>query len=590
MTRPALPLLALCLVASTACSSGGGGGGAPMAGPAPGAPGSGSGAGTGSTPGAPSLAPVKTKTAVVIATSGAGFLEEDPGQGGRRTLHLKGTPYEMGVQYGEMGGPEIEGCVRAAESFVRQNGVPSFLVPGLIPIGASLFKPYFPQDAKDEIRGIVQGIRNKHPRLGVTEDDLYFMGAIVDLGAVFDLDFIASFIRINCSGIAVWGPIAKDGKTFQTRCVDLFTGSGLERYPLVVYYKPAGKVPYANVGWAGMTQVCSGMNAHGVAISQVWGFSTDTRLGQPWGMTMKRMLAEAWTSDDAVRTLRNEPNRTYGCNFVFADRGDGRGGAASGRTAESTPNLFADFTDDDPREDQALWNGQPYGIRIPNAVFRGDCALDPTVRRFQTASGGPGGDPRAAGAYQKRYKGQADRLMAYVNAGQPVGAEELKALARGVAIPDGSLQCVVYENTDLKIWAAYSRFDANGTAIDARDEPFYLYDFDYYQPTVDLVLDRSDYAPGDTQNLALSLSNLGSDRDLELRLEIQPATSSSMSWTYAQPAGTTAVSFRQGQMGSASVPATLPLLAPGAYRVVARLYERGTLDLVDVGVAAFSVR
>ena len=82
-------------------------------------------------------------------------------------------------------------------------------------------------------------------------------------------------------------------------------------------------------------------------------------------------MAEGIGYEDAISEFKNEPRRTYGSNFIFADRGDGRNGVPGGCAIEVTRSMFASFLDNDPAENLALWNGQKYAIQVPDAVFLG---------------------------------------------------------------------------------------------------------------------------------------------------------------------------------------------------------------------------
>src|SRR5947207_683394 len=90
--RAALYMVLGVATALAGCSGGGGGGG-------------GGGAAASTAAGAGTLAPQKAKSSVVVARSGEGWLESNQG---KLFLHVKGTPREMGEQYGELLGWRIE--------------------------------------------------------------------------------------------------------------------------------------------------------------------------------------------------------------------------------------------------------------------------------------------------------------------------------------------------------------------------------------------------------------------------------------------------------------------------------------------------
>jgi hypothetical protein len=297
-------------------------------------------------------------------------------------------------------------------------------------------------------------------------------------------------------------------------------------------------------------------------------------------------MAEGVGVEDAVRVMKAQPMRTYGCNFVFADRGDGRGGRPAGVAIESTARMFAEFRDNDPREDRALWNGQNYNVTIPEAVFRGDCALDPAIRAKNLYSNGPDGDPRTANAYKRRYKGQSDRILAFERAGVLMGQAEAEQISRECAMVKSSLQCVVMNNTDLQIWVANSRIDGPTTVHQAFREPYHHYDVDYYMPTVRLKTGSgTSFASGTSIPCTLEKGNLGSSRRLDLHFSLEVQGRRYGLATY------NARSFPQGPDRTISL--TVPLKAgipTGEARLIVEMMDAGTADLVDRDTVAIRTR
>ncbi len=566
--------LSVCGLAAALHGCGGGGGGGSTAAGATAAPTS---TQTTTTP-TPSGPTPRPRAATVVARYGEGFLELH--HGGRKVLHTKGTSYERGVQYGYLVGDEIEGVLHRLPQYVAAQGISlaTSLQSLITPVGSMAFKPYFDQDALDEIRGIVDGMRLRNPSTFIQEHDLVFMNALIDLGASVDLDVF------QCSGLAVWGSISEGGKVFQTRNVDLMVGSGLEHHTLVVMAKPDGGVPYLNPGWAGMIGCASGLNARGIGVSQVWAFSIDKGFGRPWVLATRELLATGSSVDDAIRIFSSH-RRTYGSNFVFADRGDTRGGQPRGIAIESSQRDLRIFESNDPREDLALWNGQPYAIKIPEAVFRGDAYLDPTMRARQTGSNGPTGDPRTSSAYRNRYEGQAVGIMNYVNAGQKIGADECIQITKDVAMRRNSLQCVVYANTDLEVWVANARIGAGGTLHDAFTEPYLHYSLDDYAPVAQVVPDRTTFARGEVVRVAVPISTLGRGHglDVHVALDVGGATmvlGSATALTLPDRGNVTA-------LVDVTIPATLGNVGLGALHV--EVMETGTSALVDVARTAITV-
>ena len=507
------------------------------------------------------------RQAKIVDSYGAGFLMVD---GKRRLIHVKGTPYEMGFQYGYLLEKDLVNIVATLETMLASQSIPGHLSGPIAVFASTLFRPYIPADVMNEIRGMLAGARHRNPMTSLLEHELIFLNCLIDFGAVLQLT------SINCTGMAVWGSRTQGGKVFQTRNVDLFIGTGLEKYPIVAIHKPDGKIPYANAGWVGFLGCVTGLNGHGLGISQVWAKSTDRQFGKPWPLITRQIMQEGIGVADAVRLIGGEPKRTYGCNFIFADRGDGRGGQPAGVAIEMTANHFASFKDNDPREYQALWNGQNYNVTIPEAVFRGDCALDPKIRSKNIFSNGPTGDPRTAKAYKSRYKGQADRILAHQRSQTLMGQAEAEQLSRQVAMPKCSLQCAVMNNTDLKLWVSNSRIDSNGTVYPASKETYHFYDFDHYVPRTDLTVTGQVFRPGDTIPCTLATGNLGTARKLDLHFYLDIA---GIKCAVGKRLG---VNYTRSSPGTLNIPIRLPLLIPiGKGHLIVDAMLAGTNQLVD---------
>lgn len=441
----------------------------------------------------------------IVAVCGEGYLEMI---NGHRILHLKGTSYEMGYQYGALAGKDIAGVVSQLPKYAGTFGVPPALTSLAMDLGANLFEPYFLEEEMEQLRGIIAGMDDAMPGHTVKVSDLVFLNSLIDAGGIFGEMF--------CDGFAAWDDLTVDGKVFQTRNVDLMIGSGLEYYTAIIIVKETGKAPFCNLSWTGMIGVASGLSGYGIGVSQIWGTTTDHEFGRPWPLNIREGLSEKSSGREVAQILIDEPHRTYGSNFVFGDAHN-----VCGWALETTANHSALFKDNDPKELQARYRGECYAIRIENAVFRADTAMDPTIRSLQTASHGPDGDPRTAGAYKNRYQGQADRIIAYRDAGIKIGHEQAEAISRETAMRSGSLQCCVYNNTDRQVWVADAVIDDEGNALLACDQEYFHYDFDSCLPTIELKTNTRNFHPGSVLTLTMDTSNLGTDQTAHVYVALE---------------------------------------------------------------------
>ena len=158
---------------------------------------------------------------------------------------------------------------------------------------------------------------------------------------------------------------------------------------------------------------------------------------------LRRVLEESQRLEEAVELVRAGP-RTGGYNYLFGEAATGRAVAL-----ETTHGRFASF-----------WIGQeppaPHVLRVPDAIFRSDWAVDPAVREVQSASRGnparPGLEPpEGSKAYDVRYRGQALLLERFHGRIDP---ETAMAIASAVA-PSSNIQSIVYATPQL--WIAVAR-------------------------------------------------------------------------------------------------------------------------------------
>ena len=216
--------------------------------------------------------------------------------------------------------------------------------------------------------------------------------------------------------------------SFHGRNFDWITNAGLEDTAVLALYEPDGLKPFASVGYAGMIGTLSGMNMDGISISQIGAITEDGSLrGLPLELVLRRLLEECGSLEDAGTLLRSIKH-TVGYNYVVAD-----GDAHDARAYETTAHHLAEFGPNDPKETVE------YAVRIEDAVFRADEAMDPVVRGLQKCANAPG-LPYGSNSYDHRYMGIVKGIREHYGAiDQPIALEILKA----TAMEDANLHAVL---------------------------------------------------------------------------------------------------------------------------------------------------
>ncbi len=395
---------------------------------------------------------------LLLLLAAAGYIWLNPGRGpqdpvdpaekgwaeeidGTLVVHLKGTPYEMGYQRGHFAREKVlltmerfEGMLDMAK---KEVGLPRFAAHLVLDIIYQLCSPYIPDRYKREMEGLADA----------TGCDL----KMIRRGHV-----ISVITERGCSSFALWGGATKDGTLYHGRNFDWILTAGLEDTAILAVYEPDGLHPFVAAGYAGMIGVLSGMNKEHITIAQIGAVTDDKSLrGQPLEFVLRRMLEECGNLDEVTR-LVNSTRHTVGFNYVVSD-----GKTGDARAYETTANHVAIFGPDDPKETVE------YAIRIPNAVFRADEAMDPTVRSLQRCANAPR-MPYGSNSYDHRYKGIATRVKE--NYGK-IDAEIALEILKATGMVNTNLHAVLTDGTNLKMWVAHAK---NGK--DAVKQHFVEYD------------------------------------------------------------------------------------------------------------------
>jgi hypothetical protein len=122
----------------------------------------------------------------------------------------------------------------------------------------------------------------------------------------------------HCSGFAVFGDATAGGKLYHGRVLDYMTTIGLQDSATTFVVMVDGKIPFANVGYAGFIGSVSGMNDKAISLGEMGGRGEGKWDGAPMATLMRRALEECSTLDDVMSLWKTSP-RTCEYYYVFAD-------------------------------------------------------------------------------------------------------------------------------------------------------------------------------------------------------------------------------------------------------------------------------
>jgi isopenicillin-N N-acyltransferase-like protein len=231
---------------------------------------------------------------------------------------LTGTPEEIGRQHGELLAEPGKAMVEFPQRFAERFGVEAFW-PFVTQAGKTLVSRA-PLSHREELAAIAA-----HSE--VTTDQLAVGNTLLELR------------RLGCSAVVVEPSRSKTGGPIFGRNFDFPTLGDLDKYSMVIVYRPAGKHAFASIGFPGLVGVISGMNDAGLAAATLDveqsadGSRKFNPVGEPLAFVFRRIMEECTTVDEAEKLLRSVKPTTW-MNLTVCDR---NGGA----TFEITPDHIA---------------------------------------------------------------------------------------------------------------------------------------------------------------------------------------------------------------------------------------------------------
>ncbi len=271
---------------------------------------------------------------------------------GLAVVVARGTPREMGRQYGRALAQEIKHGIKAylLGQVVEKWGYPL----GYQRLCAQAMLRHIPDEYIEEMKGVAEGA-------GVDYEDVLLMHTHADM-----VHYGKSWGRPDsapgkeCSNFAVWGRWTTHGQLIHGRNLDWTTSTGVQSVACVYVGLPEQGVPFALVTHAGLIGAVTGMNAEGITFGEMTSSSSrETLDGMPLMLICRKILQYCRTMDEAVEMVKGYP-RTTGWNFLIAD-----GKVPTARAFEVDAEQVVVFGPGDPKE-----NDPPIHWPMPDCVRR----------------------------------------------------------------------------------------------------------------------------------------------------------------------------------------------------------------------------
>lgn len=260
------------------------------------------------------MTPVFLLAAAFAAPMPATFPAATHGRGelkfvaGIPVLTVRGTPKEIGTQFGELAGRNAPGLNALHEEFLKDAHMTDAF-PAIKLMGGRL-KPNLPQAYRDELAAAAA--------TGLDADLLLFAATVYDLSS-----------GMGCSTIVVEKNRSATGTPLFGRNFDWLPTKGITNHTLVAVFKPEGKHAFASVTISPITGVISGMNDAGlcctineVLIRHSKDKSTLNWDGVPMLLAFRQVLEECGTVAEA-ETLIKSLKRTTACCLTVCDPNGG---------------------------------------------------------------------------------------------------------------------------------------------------------------------------------------------------------------------------------------------------------------------------
>lgn len=206
-------------------------------------------------------------------------------------LYLKGTPYEMGYAHGALCAEEARHLARNVAR-VMMFGMKT--TPEKVDETWKLYTRHLRPEYLEELRGLADGS-------GLDIKEVQRFHAIPDIS------------EWHCTFFAARGAAAMNRELVQIRALDYATGVGIQKHPALLVYRPTTGVPFVNVGWLGSCGLVTGMNAEGIAMSEIgddWDKATDNFDGRPLNYVMRDTVQFGRTMQEALDLLKNGTRTT----------------------------------------------------------------------------------------------------------------------------------------------------------------------------------------------------------------------------------------------------------------------------------------
>lgn len=341
--------------------------------------------------------------------------------GSLETLVLVGTYEEIGRAHGVLAGRRILDLLNGMLIPFVNNQKPGAWDSYLIP-QAKRFE--FPEPYARELKGIIDGIREKFPdpkermltalHREIRIDDLYALNCFIDIYVSFS----------GCSSFSAWGSLTANGEVISGRNLDERYVPGYQPFFMIIARRPAElqRMATMDVTGPGIIGATTPMNEDGLIVMGHDEQGLEAKTANKW-------IPRALVLREAVETLRSSSD-TETIKELFTDRRVTSGNNAHfSRPRTGLPDHPAIVIE---------WDGNAFDkgatIRLPNQYGPAG-AIVCTNHYVKRRSGAL--PPH--GSSEHRYQTLVHYLTSYQDANKSIGLEGAVEMMNSVAVNDQNI-------------------------------------------------------------------------------------------------------------------------------------------------------
>lgn len=294
----------------------------------------------------------------------------------KKAYYVEGNPYEVGYLMGSMAEDEVARMMEYTDkvvfSFVGSKVLEKITIiqEALVRLVYELSKDSWtqlPAEIKDEIRGILDGCKNRNPKTKVDIEHLIVLNTGIDI--ICSMVYSGNFLKRNmstiepedfnvpmmCNAFTVCGKSAGNGYYFG-RDFTFPTSGVFQDTAAPVIYNPTTLVanenpdyirrkmhPFVNITAPGMVGSIAAMNIEGVAlgVNMSPGANCDPKNIGINSLLMARLCVQYADSADSAASLMSELPKGVSWLYIIADGKTNRSCAAEAGASWPKPDIAA---------------------------------------------------------------------------------------------------------------------------------------------------------------------------------------------------------------------------------------------------------